>query len=115
MIGVIPVLIIALVIVVGFVALGSNKGGEYTMNTVVKMGLGVAIAVVFPLMVGLGIEAFYPSPEDPYDHCRSFEPSCNEKVQCDYMKDANYKKCFDEQKTVVSAYNWNLFITTAII
>lgn len=114
MIGTAVIVITVLIIVSVFSA---SKGGEdINMNAVVKMGLGVAVAIVFPLMVGLGIEAFYTSPEDPYQHCLSVEPSCEGKMQCDDpMKDPTYKKCFDDQKSIVSAYNRNLFIITTII
>ena len=115
MIGLAPLLIIALIIVAGFVVFSASKGGEDAMNTVVKMGLGIAIAVVFPLMVGLGIEAFYESPKAPYDQCRSLEPTCGEKENCDPMKDATYKKCFDDQDAITKAHDRNVFVVSTII
>ncbi len=86
------------------------------MTNAIKVGLLVAVAIIFPLMVGLGIEAFYASPKDPYEKCRSLEPSCEGKQVCpDPMKDPTYKKCYDKQDTVVQAHNRDVFIMTTII
>ena len=86
------------------------------MTNTIKIGLLVAIAVVFPLMVGLGIEAFYESPKDPYEQCRSVGPACEEGTKCaDPMKDATYKECYDDQDAIVQAHNRNVFIMTTII
>ncbi|OGY22692.1 MAG: hypothetical protein A2126_03780 [Candidatus Woykebacteria bacterium GWB1_45_5] len=87
------------------------------MNTFVKIGLGVAIAVIFPLMVGLGIEAFYASPKDPYEQCLSVMPKCEEGQKClqEPKQDPTYKKCFDEQDAINQAHNRNVFVITTVI
>ena len=87
------------------------------MSTFIKIGLGVAIAVIIPFMVWLGIEAFYPSPKDPYEKCRSFEPiqKENQKVQIDPMQKPEYKKCFEEADATLKTYNRNLFAATSVI
>ena len=44
------------------------------MDTLVKISLVIAVAVVFPVMVGLGIEAFYPPPEISTAECEAIAP-----------------------------------------
>src|SRR4030042_6753925 len=108
------ILIIVLVIVGGFVAYSTSKGGEDIMNTVVKMGLWLAIAVVFPLMVGLGIEAFYPSPQ--------MSENCESIMQRNFGKDgptedqqAEMDKCNKDFQKENETYNRNVFIPITII
>ena len=85
------------------------------MNTFVKIGLGVAIAVIFPLMVGLGIEAFYPSPKDPYEVCVEKMPVQKAGESRPPEADPTYKKCIDNQKAIINPHNRNVFIITTII
>lgn len=89
------------------------------MSAFVKIVLGIAIAVIFPLMVGLGIEAFYSSPENPFDKCRPLDPNAGIKepvsVYKDPLTDPAYKKCNDDQQKIVNVYNRNLFIIAIII
>ena len=85
------------------------------MNSIVKIGLGVAIAIVFPLMVGLGIEAFYPSPKNPYELCVEKLPAYREAETKPPEADPTYKKCIEDQKAILNSYNRNLFIITTII
>src|SRR3989344_548120 len=84
------------------------------MNNLVKIGLGIAVAIIFPLMVGLGIEAFYPSPKMAYDVCLDKMPAYKEGSKAPEA-DPTYKKCLDDQNKIVDAYNRNVFIMTAII
>jgi len=83
------------------------------MNLIVKIGLGVAIAIIFPLMVGLGTEAFYPAPKDPYQKCQELLPAAEEKMNPE--QDPSYKKCTDEAQKAMDVYNRNVFIPITII
>jgi len=84
------------------------------MTSAIKVGLLVAVAIVFPLMVGLGIEAFYPSPEWS-DKCQSLdrlyenerEPTAPEKTAMD--------KCEKDFAKEMETYNRNIFIPLTII
>ena len=84
------------------------------MNTVVKMGLGVAIAIVFPLTVGLGTEAFYPSPK--------MSENCQTLMQGNWGKDgpsdseqATMNQCQKDFDKEMETYNRNVFIPITII
>ncbi|HEX7456662.1 MAG TPA: hypothetical protein VF303_04330 [Candidatus Nanoarchaeia archaeon] len=114
MIGLAGILIIVLVIVGGFVAYSTSKGGEDIMNTVVKMGLGVAIAVVFPLMVGLGIEAFYASPKMS-ENCQFLQEGNYGKEGPSDSEQAAMNKCNKDFQKENETYNRNVFIPITII
>lgn len=88
------------------------------MNNLIKLGLGLALAIVFPFMVGFGYEAFFPTPKQPYEVCMSLDP--NNKAPLsepqkiagrDPQLDPQYKKCFDEAQQNLDIYNRNLFLT----
>jgi hypothetical protein len=90
------------------------------VNNIIKIGLGLAIAIVFPFMVAFGIEAFYSPPESAYEVCRLQDPAAKldperaQQIQArDPMLDENYKKCFDEAQQKVDIYNRNLFLITS--
>lgn len=93
------------------------------MNNLIKIGLGLALAIVFPFMTGFGYEAFFPTPKQPYELCRQYDPSAKmtnpQESQAlpyrDPMLDENYKKCFDEAQEKVDIYNRNLFLTTTAL
>mgnify|MGYP001578495066 CR=1 FL=1 len=91
------------------------------MNTVIKIGLGLALAIVYPFMVGFGIEAFYKSPTNPYEACLHLDPSAKiqavgsqEVVLRDPKTDPQYKKCFDEAQNKLDIYNRNLFLIATV-
>jgi len=114
MVGFAPLLIIALIIIVGFVVFSASRGGEDIMNNVVKMGLGVAIAVVFPLMVGLGIEAFYPSPKMS-EHCQTLQQGNYGKEGPSDSEQAAMNQCQKDFDKEMQTYNRNIFIPITII
>lgn len=84
------------------------------MEKAVKFGLGLAIAVIFPLMVFLGFEAFYPSPE--YENCSRY---LNEKISSgpeDYQEaNKDYKSCYDAWKNENDIHNRNVFLVATVI
>src|SRR5882672_577470 len=86
------------------------------MNQLIKIGLGLAIAIVFPLIVGLGVEAFYPSPKNAYEKC---QPVVEKVVVTDTVKATPAQepdqKCLVDQEKVVNTYNRNVFIIVVII
>ena len=84
------------------------------MNLLVKVGLLAAVAVVFPFMIGLGIEAFYPSPKDSYELCAEKMSAYKEGQDRAPEADPDYKKCLDDQKAILNPYNRNVFIITTI-
>ncbi|HEY4694510.1 MAG TPA: hypothetical protein VIH52_00935 [Candidatus Nanoarchaeia archaeon] len=91
------------------------------MNQIVKIGLGLAIAIIFPLMVGLGVEAFYPSPKSQYEKCRypvveaAAAGTVSEKSPIYPEDDPTYKKCIDDQEKIVNTYNRNAFVVITIL
>ena len=89
------------------------------MNNLIKIGLGLSLAIVYPFMIGFGIEAFFTPPKYPYEICREVDPGNkieNQEAQKltvrDPQLDPLYKKCFDEAQEKVDIYNRNLFLTT---
>ena len=95
------------------------------MNNLIKIGLGLAVAIVFPFMVGFGIEAFYSSPKQPYELCRELDPGSNpipardgesvpvEKAYRDPMLDPQYKDCYDSAQEKIDIFSRNLFLIAA--
>lgn len=90
------------------------------MNNLIKIGLGLALAIVFPFLVGFGYEAFFPTPKQPYELCRQADPNINidetpepqKLIARDPMLNAEYKKCYDNAQEKIDIYNRNLFLTT---
>lgn len=91
------------------------------MNNLIKIGLGLALAIVYPFMVGFGIEAFYAPPQQAYEICRSADPN-NTPVEganlktpnyVDPMNNANYKACYDKAQEQVDIHSRNLFLIAA--
>jgi hypothetical protein len=109
--GIVIIVVLALLIIAVF---NISKGGEDIMNTVVKMGLGVAIAVVFPLMVGLGIEAFYASPKMS-ENCQTLEEGNYGKDGPSDSEEAAMTTCRKNFNKENETYNRNVFIPITII
>lgn len=89
------------------------------MNTFIKVGLGLSLAIVFPFMIGFGIEAFYTPPKAAYDVCRAADPGFMPSPKAaqpiaprDPMSDGVYKRCFDAAQEKQDIYNRNLFLLT---
>jgi hypothetical protein len=109
-ISLVGILVLGLVVAALF---SIRKGGDY-MTTLIKLGLLVAIAVVFPLMVGLGVEAFYPSPKMS-EKCQSIESKYyGEKGPTEAEQDA-MDKCQKDLEKEMETYNRNAFIPITII
>ena len=93
------------------------------MNNLIKIGLGLALSIVFPFMTGFGYEAFFPTPKQPYELCRQVDPSLKienaqdpqKLISHDPMLDAEYKKCYDDAQEKIDIYNRNLFLTTTAL
>jgi hypothetical protein len=91
------------------------------VDTLIRTGLAVSLAAVFPLMVGFGIEAFYPSPEQPWQQCEKLVP--RERAPRDPtavplrdpMQDPAYRRCQETAQRAVQIYNRNLFLITTLI
>jgi len=110
MIGLAGILIIGLIIITVFSA---SKGGD-VMSALIKAGLLAAIAVVFPFMVGLGVEAFYPSPEMS-EKCQSTMNRPYEKEGPTEAEQAAMDKCNKDLEKEMETYNRNVFIPITII
>ena len=74
----------------------------------------MAIAVVFPLMVGLGIEAFYPSPKMS-ENCQSLQERDYGKEGPSGSEEAAINKCNKDFQKENEIYNRNVFIPITII
>lgn len=93
------------------------------MNNLIKIGLGLALAIVFPFMTGFGYEAFLPTPKEPYELCRQIDPNIaldgsqepQKLIARDPMLNDEYKKCFDDAQEKINIYNRNLFLTTTAL
>lgn len=90
------------------------------MNALIKIGLGLSLAIVYPFMIGFGIESFYVQPKQPYELCRSVDPNANIKpeaitvqITIDPQNDARYKACFDQAQEKVDVYSRNIFLIAA--
>ncbi len=81
------------------------------MPSAIKVGLLVAIAIVFPLMVGLGTEAFYPSPRMS-EKCESMMEGPGEPTE---SEEAAINKCDKDFVKEMEPYNRNIFIPLTII
>ena len=75
-------------------------------------------------MVGFGIEAFYTSPKQAYDICRSVDPNntptgivkpgeTKPLAYNDPQNDPKYKTCFDNAQEQVDIYSRNVFLIAA--
>ncbi len=92
------------------------------MNTLIKIGLCLSIAIVFPFMVGFGIEAFLTSPKQAYEVCRNIDPTIKlvksgETVPVaamDPQNDPKYKQCFDTAQEQVDIYSRNVFLIAGL-
>lgn len=87
------------------------------MNALIKIGLCLALAVVYPFMIGFGIEAFYAPPQQAYEICRNVDPNVpmkagdpSAKVFIDPQNDTTYKKCYDGAQEKVDIHSRNLFL-----
>jgi hypothetical protein len=88
------------------------------VNNIIKIGLGLALAIVYPFMIGLGIEGFYASPKQAHEVCRELDPNIittqeedgRQLVVKDPQTDPTYKQCFDKAQAQVDIYNRNLFL-----
>ena len=88
------------------------------MHALLRVGLMISIAAVFPLMIGLGIEAFYPGPGSPWEQCRDREPVAPvgaPERPVDPMRDADYRRCLEEAERPHQAYNRNFFLITTLV
>lgn len=74
----------------------------------------MAIAVVFPLMVGLGIEAFYPSPKMS-ENCQTLQERDYGKNGPSDSQQAALNKCNKDFQKENETYNRNVFIPITII
>lgn len=90
------------------------------MHSLIKIGLGLALAIVYPFMVGFGIEAFYTPPKQAYEVCQQAFPypstyvTVPEKPNQDPYLDPTYKKCIDEAQLKQDIYNRNFFVITTL-
>lgn len=85
-----------------------------------KIGLMLCIAIVYPFMVGFGIEAFYSPPKQAYELCRPLDPNTPRPVTegqtapvknyVDPQNDAKYKACYDKAQEATDIYSRNLFL-----
>ena len=88
------------------------------MHSLIKIGLGLSIAIVFPFMIAFGISAFYDEPKQAYEICRAVDP--NNKIKplepqampIDPQNDKAYKACYDKAQAELDIYNRNLFLLT---
>jgi hypothetical protein len=83
------------------------------MTSAIKVGLLVSIAIVFPLMVGLGTEAFYPSPRMS-EKCESMM-RLEDSGEMTESERATMDKCEKEFIKEMETYNRNIFIPVTII
>lgn len=86
------------------------------MHALIKIGLGLSIAFVFPFMVGFGIATFYEEPKQTYELCRIVDPNNNlqepKALPIDPQMDKEYKTCYDNAQAQIDIYNRNLFLLT---
>src|SRR5438045_7162326 len=89
------------------------------MNSLIKIGLGLSLAIVYPFMIGFGIESFYPPPKQAYEVCRTVDPNSMVKpnetrpvMSIDPQNDAKYKACYDQAQEKQDIYSRNLFLMT---
>jgi len=89
------------------------------MNDLIKIGLGLSIAVVFPFMVAFGIASFYDEPKEPFELCRQVDPNTigaqKDQQYSDPMLNAEYKSCFEVAQSSIDLYNRNLFLVTTAV
>lgn len=94
------------------------------MNTLMKIGLGLCLAIVYPFMIGFGIEAFYIQPKPAYENCLKVDP--NNRIRFDPgidttkplpyrepQNDQTYKTCYDKAQEAVDIYSRNVFLLAA--
>ena len=84
------------------------------MTNAIKIGLLAAVAVIFPLMVGLGTEAFYPSPKMS-EQCESLMQRNYDKEGPSDSEQAAMNQCQKDFNKEMQTYNRNIFIPITII
>lgn len=94
------------------------------MNNLIKIGLGLSLAIVYPFMVGFGIEAFFPQPKQEYEACRHLEPTAYMQKETsvnqeDYIpnpqKEKELQQCYDKAQEQTDIYNRNMFLITTVL
>lgn len=88
-----------------------------------RVGLLLCIAIVYPFMIGFGIEAFYIAPKQAYEICRQLDPNnpipansietTPTKTYIDPQNDKKYKTCYDSAQEKYDIYSRNLFLLVA--
>lgn len=92
------------------------------MDTLVKVSLLLAVAVIFPVMVALGIEAFMPGPEVDYAECYTQRPVKEDEALSDEELDALYQErsddenaCRDRLDALKQPHEARVFAITSIV
>lgn len=89
-----------------------------TMDIMVKITLLLAVAVMYPVMVALGIEAFYPGPEVDYNECyrvpavREDVPLTQEEQDARFQEE---KVCRERLDSLREPHEARVFTITAVL
>jgi len=75
--------------------------------------LGIGIFIVYMLMLGYGIEAFYESPRFE-DYCDEFERPRFPIGEINESEAAKSKECYDQYNNVRENYDKNIFLIALI-
>ena len=89
------------------------------MHALLRVGLALSIAVVFPLMAGFGIDAFHPAPPHAYEACQELlaesqgaRPAPEPR---DPMLDPAYRACHDEAQLAVNRHKRDILLITVVL
>lgn len=89
------------------------------MDLLVKITLLLAVAVMYPVMVALGIEAFYPGPEIDYNECyRSSAITDKETPPTQEEQEKIYREqedCRKAQDVIRHPHEAGVFVITSIV
>ena len=76
--------------------------------------LGIGIFVVYMLMLGYGIEAFYESPRLS-DYCDEFDQPRFPGGEINESEAAKSKECYDQFNSVREGYDKNVFLIALLV
>lgn len=90
------------------------------MHALLRVGLALSLAVVFPLMIGFGIDAFHPAPNHAYEVCQdrmpdAARPSRPDVTPRDPMLDPEYKVCYDRAQLAVDRHKRDVLLVTVVL
>ncbi|MFH1682357.1 MAG: hypothetical protein ABIA37_01035 [Candidatus Woesearchaeota archaeon] len=88
------------------------------MSKIMNFVFGVGVALILFLLVILGIEAFYPSPDQPWETCDKqieLRFPIDKPINITPEEENQRQECYTQQEVLVNNHNYKVFIIATII